>query len=153
MSRHHLQEVASSPQEETFTGQCGHILGECGPRFRQLGEAKETLQLDIMLCWLGEGGLSVYVDGDTGGRRPSPDLNCHCGNYPANYPGRIPPVLKHSAASLYDLRKLSVLFYCSDLTLVSLHYSCWKEVLLLVTTQAHDVMGEQRPVPPGCSQQ
>lgn len=43
----------------------------------------------------------------------------------------IPPIIqdvfpqcsKHSAASLYDLRKLSVLFYCGDLTSVSVHYS------------------------------
>lgn len=43
----------------------------------------------------------------------------------------IPPIIqdvflwcsKQSAASLYDLRKLSVLFYCGDLTPVSVHYS------------------------------
>lgn len=43
----------------------------------------------------------------------------------------IPPIIqdvflsrsKHSAASLYDLRKLSVLFYCGDLTSVSVRYS------------------------------
>lgn len=42
----------------------------------------------------------------------------------------IPPIIqdvfpcssKHSAASLYDLRKLSVLFYCGDLTTVSVYY-------------------------------
>ena len=55
------------------------------------------------------------------GRRPMPDLSY--GNYPANYPGRIPLELQTLSGSLYDLRKLSVLFYCGDLTSVRVNYS------------------------------
>lgn len=40
-------------------------------------------------------GLRLYVwTVDSGGKRPMPDLSCRYGNYPANYPGRIPLVLQ-----------------------------------------------------------
>lgn len=34
------------------------------------------------------------------GRRPKPDLSCRYGNYPANYPGRIPVVLQTLSGQL-----------------------------------------------------
>lgn len=64
----------------------------------------------------------------------------------------IPPIIqdvflsrsKHSAASLYDLRKLSVLFYCGDLTSVSVRYSsAGKRDCYLSQPKEHDVRAKE----------
>lgn len=59
-------------------------------------QGKTAIRRDVMVMGgRADEGLRLYVRTvDSGGRKPMPDLSCCYGNYPTNYPGRIPLVLQ-----------------------------------------------------------
>lgn len=90
-----------------------------------VSKGKTTIRRNVMVMGgRADEGLRLYMWAvDSGGRKHMPDLNCAAEIIPPIIQDVFPQCSKHSAASLYDLRKLFVLFYCGDLTSVSVHYS------------------------------